>query len=62
MVETESEQTSEPPYGVPNLDEDGDGFFADIDDCDDSDPNIHPEAEEIPNDGIDSNCNEDDNT
>ena len=42
-------------------DDDGDGYEADID-CDDSDPNIHPEAVETPGDGVDSNCNEDDDT
>ncbi|MGI5865313.1 MAG: MopE-related protein [Myxococcales bacterium] len=36
-------------------DEDGDGFLSDVD-CDDTDPEVHPEAEERC-DGIDNDCN-----
>jgi len=49
-------------YGIEETgDYDGDGWFAD-EDCNDEDATIHPEAEETPDDGIDSNCNDDDNT
>ena len=49
-------------YGVPDMmDNDGDGYDSEID-CDDDNPDIHPDAEEIPGDGIDSNCNDDDDT
>lgn len=53
-------------YGVPdtsaNADADEDGWTPAEGDCDDSDASIHPEATETPDDGVDSNCNEDDNT
>ena len=52
----------QPAYGVAIVDEDGDGWGVDEGDCDDTDDTIHPEAEEIPDDGVDSNCDGDDNT
>jgi MYXO-CTERM domain-containing protein len=36
-------------------DEDSDGFRAD-EDCDDEDPEINPDAEDLPGDGIDQDC------
>lgn len=54
-----------PPYGVAPessvVDEDGDGYGARTD-CDDSNPDIHPDAVETKDDGIDSNCDDADNT
>ena len=38
------------------IDEDGDGWYLDGGDCDDTDPEIHPDAEDIPYDGIDQDC------
>ena len=49
-------------YGVPMTDNDGDGYFAEIDDCNDEDPEINPGETEVPGDGIDSNCNGEDDT
>jgi hypothetical protein len=47
-------------YGVEVVDLDEDGYF-DGEDCDDSDPDIHPGAEETPDDGVDSDCDGEDN-
>ena len=62
----EPEPSAEPEdmalYGVPALDEDGDGYIAEEEDCDDTNPDIHPGAEETPGDGVDSNCNGEDDT
>lgn len=57
----------QPDYGVAETgyawtDDDGDGFSVDDGDCDDSDPLINPEAKETPGDGVDSNCDGEDDT
>ena len=53
-------------YGIAynkgaHVDNDGDGYFAGEEDCDDTDATIHMGAEETPDDGIDSNCDGEDN-
>lgn len=52
LVETDQPADTD----VPDLtDDDGDGFFAEIDDCDDGDATVYPEAPELC-DGIDNDC------
>jgi len=41
---------------TPGLDADGDGWSVEQGDCDDADPNINPRAEDVPEDGIDQDC------
>ena len=43
------------------VDNDGDGYFQ-ADDCNDDDASIHPGAEETAGDGVDSNCDGEDDT
>jgi len=40
-----------------DLDQDGDGFTKLTNDCDDTDPNVHPDAVEVCYNGKDDNCN-----
>ena len=50
-------------YGVPDTgswDNDGDGYTPAGGDCDDNNAEIYPEAREIAGDGVDSNCNGED--
>ncbi|MBK7760193.1 MAG: hypothetical protein IPI35_28060 [Deltaproteobacteria bacterium] len=50
-------------YGAPaSVDEDGDGYGDRDGDCDDSDAAINPGAIDTVDDGVDSNCDGDDNT
>ena len=52
-------------YGVPDTaswDNDGDGYTPEDGDCDDNDADVNPGAEETPRDGVDSNCDGEDDT
>lgn len=67
--------TATPKYGTTDTltvptdvecDVDADGFESEAlcagEDCDDEDEEIHPEAIEVPGDGVDSNCDGEDDT
>ena len=49
-------------YGVPFTDNDNDGWAQEDGDCDDDNAEVNPDAEETPGDGVDSNCNGEDDT
>ena len=52
-------------YGVPDTaswDNDGDGYTPEDGDCDDNNPEVNPGADETPGDGVDSNCDGEDDT
>ena len=53
-------------YGVPDTgmyeDNDGDGYSEADGDCDDTNADIYPGAPETPGDGVDSNCDGNDDT
>lgn len=44
------------------LDADEDGYTVAEGDCDDTDATVHPGAEETPGDGVDANCDGEDDT
>ena len=60
FVETpvvETTPTPIPPSPTPVVpDLDGDGYTEEAGDCDDTDPAVHPGAEETPYDGVDQDC------
>jgi hypothetical protein len=45
-----------PPWSRARLDADGDGWASGAGDCDDSDASISPSAVDVPQDGIDQDC------
>lgn len=47
---------------LSDVDEDGDGYSPAEGDCDDGDPARNPGEEETPGDGVDSNCDDEDDT
>lgn len=58
LVACTGEQTGQIPTPQPNYDKDNDGYLSNQApfDCDDSNPAIHPEQTEIWYDGVDQNC------
>lgn len=51
-----SDTATQPAYGVAQYDDDGDGWFAEDGDCDDSNADINPGAAEVCDDGVDNDC------
>lgn len=47
---------AQPKYGIPLTDDDGDGYYADEDDCDDTNADVNPDADEVPGNGVDDDC------
>ena len=48
---------SEIPIDPHDIDNDGDGYTENQGDCNDGDASIHHGADEIPDDGVNNNCN-----
>jgi hypothetical protein len=61
-----SDTGNQADYGVPDtgmyVDNDGDGYSEAEGDCDDTNADIYPGAPETPGDGVDSNCDGNDDT
>ena len=51
----DADKTVTAVFGLPGVDNDGDGYEAGLD-CDDTDATVHPDATELCGDGIDQDC------